>query len=114
LRLLPPAEQFHTVLAGYSTIEAAGDAVARIVASGLLPGAMEIMDALAIEAAVAAVQSEYPPGAEAVLIVELEGARDLIAAEIPRLEALIAESGAIGVHIARSAEERATIWKGRK
>jgi glycolate oxidase len=70
LRLLPPPERFHTLLAGYATIEAAGDAVARIVASGLLPGAMEIMDATAIEAAVAAVHSEYPPGSEAVLIVE--------------------------------------------
>jgi glycolate oxidase len=114
LRLLPPAEEYHTLLAGYTTIEAAGDAVARIVSSGLLPGAMEIMDALAIEAAVAAVHSEYPPGAEAVLIVELEGARDLIAAERPRLDELIRASGAIDVHVATSPEERATIWKGRK
>ncbi|MEX0891136.1 MAG: FAD-linked oxidase C-terminal domain-containing protein [Gemmatimonadota bacterium] len=114
LRLLPPAEEFHTLLAGYATIEAAGDAVARIVASGLLPGAMEIMDALAIEAAVAAVQSTYPPGAEAVLIVELEGAHDLIAAERGQLEALIRDSGAIDVHVAASAAERAMIWQGRK
>jgi glycolate oxidase len=114
LRLLPPAEEYHTLLAGYTTIEAAGDAVARIVSSGLLPGAMEIMDALAIEAAVAAVHSEYPPGAEAVLIVELEGARDLIAAERLRLDELIRASGAIDVHVATSPEERATIWKGRK
>lgn len=114
LRLLPLPETFHTVLAGYHTVEAAGDAVARIVASGLLPGAMEIMDASAIEAAVAAVRSEYPPGAEAVLIVELDGPRDLIAAESRRLDELIAGSGAIGVRVAASAEERATIWKGRK
>ena len=114
LRLLPPAEEYHTLLAGYTTIEAAGDAVAHIVSSGLLPGAMEIMDALAIEAAVAAVHSEYPPGAEAVLIVELEGARDLIAAERQRLDELIRASGAIEVHVATSPAERATIWKGRK
>lgn len=114
LRLLPLPETFHTVLAGYHTVEAAGDAVARIVASGLLPGAMEIMDASAIEAAVAAVRSEYPPGAEAVLIVELDGPRDLIAAESRRLDELIAGSGAIGVRVAASNEERATIWKGRK
>ncbi|HEX6938077.1 MAG TPA: FAD-linked oxidase C-terminal domain-containing protein [Longimicrobiales bacterium] len=114
LRLLPIAESFYTVLAGYATIEAAGEAVARIVAAGLLPAAMEIMDATAIEAAVAAVRSEYPPGAEAVLIVELEGARDLIDADRRRLDALIRESGAIGVHRATSPEERATIWKGRK
>ncbi|MGH7500477.1 MAG: FAD-linked oxidase C-terminal domain-containing protein [Longimicrobiales bacterium] len=114
LRLLPPAEEYHTILAGYDTMEAAGDAVARIVASGLLPAAIEIMDAAAIEAAVAAVQSEYPPGAKAVLIVELDGARDLIASERERLSALIRDSGAIAVHVATSAAERATIWKGRK
>jgi glycolate oxidase len=114
LRLLPPAEEYYTVLAGYSTIEAAGTAVASIIAAGLLPAAMEIMDATAIEAAVAAVQSRYPPGAAAVLIVELEGARDLIAAERRQLDALLTASGAIEIHVATSAEERATIWKGRK
>lgn len=114
LRLLPPAEAFYTLLAGYATIEAAGQAVAHIVSSGLLPAAMEIMDATAIEAAVAAVQSEYPAGAGAVLIVELEGARDLIVAERERLDDLIEASGAIAVHVATSLEERATIWKGRK
>jgi glycolate oxidase len=71
LQLLPKAECFHTVLAGYRTLEQAGDAVSAVVASGLLPGAMEIMDALALEAAVAAVHADYPPGCEAVLIVEL-------------------------------------------
>ena len=114
LRLLPPAEEYFTLLAGYSTMEAAGDAVARIVASGLLPAAVEIMDAAAIEAAVAAVRSEYPPGAEAVLIVELDCARDLIADERERLTRVIADSGAIGVVVAASADERATIWRGRK
>lgn len=114
LRLLPSAEAVHTVLAGYATLEAAGDAVARIVAAGLLPAAMEIMDATAIEAAVAAVQSTYPPGAGAVLIVELEGARDLIEPERRRLGELLRASGAIELHTAASAEERALIWKGRK
>jgi glycolate oxidase len=114
LRLLPPAEAYYTVLAGYTTIEAAGTAVASIIAAGLLPAAMEIMDATAIEAAVAAVQSRYPPGAAAVLIVELEGARDLIASERRQLDALLTASGAIELHVATSAEERATIWKGRK
>ena len=61
LQLLPKPECYHTVLAGYRTLEEAGDAVAAIVASGLLPGALEIMDALALEAAKAAVHAEYPP-----------------------------------------------------
>ncbi len=114
LQLLPRAECFHTVLAGYRTLEQAGDAVAAVVASGLLPGAMEIMDALALEAAVAAVHAEYPPGCEAVLIVELEGPRESVAAERVRLDEIIAASQPVEARPARDAEERMAIWKGRK
>jgi len=114
LQLLPKAECFHTVLAGYRTLEQAGDAVSAIIASGLLPGAIEIMDALALQAAQAAVHAEYPPGCEAVLIVELEGPREVVAAERARLDEIIAASRPIEARPARDAEERAAIWKGRK
>lgn len=114
LQLLPKAECFHTVLAGYRTLEQAGDAVSAVVASGLLPGAIEIMDALALEAAVAAVHAEYPAGAEAVLIVELEGPREVVAVDRVRLDEIIAASQPIEARPARDAEERLAIWKGRK
>ncbi|MEP6668396.1 MAG: FAD-linked oxidase C-terminal domain-containing protein [Chthoniobacter sp.] len=114
LQLLPRAECFHTVLAGYRTLEQAGDAVSAVIASGLLPGAMEIMDALALEAAVAAVHAEYPPGCEAVLIVELEGPREVVAADRERLDRMIAASRPVEARPARDAEERTAIWKGRK
>jgi glycolate oxidase len=114
LQLLPRAECFHTVLAGYRSVEEAGDAVSAIVASGLLPGALEIMDALALEAAKAAVHAEYPPGCEAVLIVELEGPREAVAAERGRLEAILAAGHPVETRVARDAEERFAIWKGRK
>jgi glycolate oxidase len=114
LQLLPRAECFHTVLAGYRTLEQAGDAVSAVVASGLLPGAMEIMDALALEAAVAAVHAEYPAGCAAVLIVELEGPREIVAADRLRLEAILAASEPVEMRAARDAEERLAIWKGRK
>ena len=114
LQLLPRAETFHTVLAGYKTLEQAGDAVSAVVASGLLPGALEIMDALALEAAVAAVHADYPPGCEAVAIVELEGPREVVAADRVRLDAILAQSGAVEVRVARDAAERLAIWKGRK
>jgi glycolate oxidase len=114
LQLLPKAECFHTVLAGYHTLEQAGDAVAAVVASGLLPGAMEIMDALALEAATAAVHAEYPPNCEAVLIVELEGPREVVAADRERLDATLAASKPAATLVARDAEERMAIWKGRK
>ena len=114
LQLLPQPERHHTVLAGYATLEQAGDAVAAVVASGLLPGAMEIMDALAMKAAEAAVHSQYAPGCEAVLIVELEGPREMVEADRHRLDQLLSASGPIELRVARDAEERATIWKGRK
>src|SRR4051812_45397672 len=114
LQLLPRAETFHTVLAGYRTLEQAGDAVAAVIASGLLPGAIEIMDALALEAAVAAVHAEYPPDCEAVLIVELEGPREIVAADRERLDEIIAASAPVEARPARNADERIAIWKGRK
>src|SRR4051812_17481320 len=114
LQLLPRAETFHTVLAGYRTLEEAGDAVTAVVASGLLPGAMEIMDALALQAATAAVHADYPPGCEAVLIVELEGPREVVAADRVRLDEILAASKPVEVRPARDATERLAIWKGRK
>jgi glycolate oxidase len=114
LQLLPVAQSFHTVLAGYATLEQAGDAVSAIVASGLLPAAIEIMDALALQAAMAAVHAEYPVGCEAVLIVELDGPREVVAAESIQLNAILAASRPIEMRTARDAEDRMTIWKGRK
>lgn len=114
LQLMPRPECYHTVLAGYRTLEQAGDAVSAVIASGLLPGALEIMDALALEAASAAVHAEYPPGCEAVLIVELEGARETVAAERTRLDATIAASRPVEIRPARNDAERQAIWKGRK
>ena len=101
-------------MAAYDSMEAAGKAVARIVSSGLLPGALEIMDHLAIQAAEAAVHSGYPTDAAAILIVELDGEKDAVESDYKRLNALIQETGATSVKVARDAAERMKIWKGRK
>ena len=114
LRLLPMPERYCTLLAAYDRVEQAGDAVAQVVASGLLPGAMEIMDRLAIEAAEAAVHCGYPQGANAILIVELEGEKRGVEADFERLKALIAATGAQEVRVARDNDERLLFWKGRK
>ncbi len=114
LRLLPKPEAFRTVLASYASLGAAGDAVSAVVASGLLPGAMEIMDRLAIEAAEASVHAGYPREAAALLIVELEGEAVQVDAEFEHLRCVIEQSGAGEVHIAADDAERARIWKGRK
>jgi len=81
LRLIRKPEMYRTLLASYDSLQAAGEAVAQVVASGLLPGAIEIMDNLAIQAAEAAVHANYPPGAAALLIVELEGDAQQVQAE---------------------------------
>jgi glycolate oxidase len=114
LRLVPRPEAYQTVLAAYDTLQAAGDAVSRIIAEGLLPGAMEIMDRLAIDAAEAAVDAGYPPGAEAILIVELEGDAPEVDAEFARLMRVIDRSGASATRVASDAADSARIWKGRK
>jgi glycolate oxidase len=114
LRLLPIPEIYRTVLAAYDRVEDAGEAVSRIVASGLLPGAMEIMDRLAIEAAEAAVHAGYPPDANAILIVELEGERSVVDLDFARLNEIIRLSGPREVRVARDNAERLLFWKGRK
>jgi glycolate oxidase len=87
--LIPPPETFHCVLAGYADVEQAGEAVASIIAAGLLPGAMEIMDALAMRAAREGVGATYPPGCQAVLIVELDGSAESVAAGRDTLDELL-------------------------
>lgn len=113
VRLLPQPERYRTLLAAYDDLGKAGDAVSRVVASGMLPGAIEIMDRLAIQAAEAAVQAGYPD-AEALLIVELEGEAPQVEAEFAQLQAMIRASGAFELRSARDEAERARIWKGRK
>ncbi len=113
LRLLPLPESTYTLLAAYDSLESAGDAVAQVVSSGLLPAAMEIMDRLAIEAAEAAVQAGYPDQA-ALLIVELDGEAALVDAESEMLAQVIERTKPVETRLAASPAERATIWKGRK
>ncbi len=113
VRLMPQPELYRTVLAAYDDLGRAGDAVSMVVASGLLPGALEIMDKLSIQAAETAVAAGYP-AAEALLIVELEGEAAQVEAEFKQLQGIIKESGAFEIRAARSEAERVRIWKGRK
>ncbi len=113
LRLLPLPETFRTVLAAYDSLEAAGHAVSAVIASGLLPGAMEIMDRLAIQAAEVGAQAGYPR-TEALLIVELEGEEVAVEAEFAQLLQVIQGTQPVEVRTAQGGDERARIWKGRK
>ena len=114
LRLTPKPQRYRTLLAAYDSLEKAGQAVSAVVDSGMLPGAIEIMDKLAIKATEAAVKAGYPQDAEALLIVELEGEAEAVEEDFKHLDALIASTGPYEQRTAQSERERMTIWKGRK
>ncbi len=107
VRLLRCPQGVQTVLAAFGDIDAAGAAVSSIIAAGLVPAALEIMDALAIEAAEACVNCNYPPGAGAVLIVELDGPAVDVAAGLEEVEHHCAAAGAFEIRRAADDLERA-------
>jgi glycolate oxidase len=112
VRLTRLPETVQTLLAGFDTIERAGEAVSAIIADGVVPAAIEMMDALSIEAAEAAVCCGYPPGAGAVLIVELDGPASEVDAQFARVKELCA--AAFEIRVAADDTERGLIWRGRK
>ncbi len=114
VKLTPIPEAVTTLLAAFTTMGAGGAAVSAIIGSGILPGAIEMMDALAIEAAEAAVNCRYPEGAGAVLIVELDGPAADVDAQTAAVREICAAQGAYEIRAAQDAAERAAIWTGRK
>ena len=114
VRLVRVPEETRTLLAGFGSTDHAGAATSAIIAAGILPAAMEMMDALAIEAAEAAVHCNYPADAGAVLVIELDGAAVEVEHEFGEVERLCRESNAFEIRVATDPVERALIWKGRK
>jgi glycolate oxidase len=114
VRLVRLPEEVRTVLAGFESTDQAGAATSAIIAAGIVPAAIEMMDALAIEAAEAAVHCNYPQGAGAVLVIELDGAAVEVGQEYDEVERLCRENGSFEQRLATDPTERALIWKGRK
>ncbi len=114
LRLVRAPEAVHTLLAGFETTDAAGAAVSGIVAAGILPSAIEMMDRLTIEAAELAVAPGYPAGAGAILLVELDGVSAQVEEDAAEIERICAGCGAFELRAATNDLARALLWKGRK
>ena len=114
LRLTRLPHDVRTCLAGFASTDEAGAATSAIIAAGIVPAAIEIMDALAIEAAEEAVSCGYPEGAGAVLVVELDGPEVEVAHELEQVRRLCDGQGCFEFRAATDAAERAEIWKGRK
>ncbi len=114
VRLLRKPEAVQTLLAGFRSTDAAGAAVSAIISAGVVPAAIEMMDALAIEAAEAAVHCNYPDGAGAVLVVELDGPDAEVEHTFAAVQQHCQENGSFEIRIAADDAERALIWRGRK
>ena len=114
VRLLKLPEAVRTLLAVFQKIDDASAAVSGIIAAGIVPAALEMMDGLCIEAAEAAVHAGYPEDAGAVLLVEVDGLSEAVQAEAAEVERVCRSYGPIQVRTAADAAEREKLWAGRK
>ena len=113
VRILRAPARVQTLLAAFETIDGAGAAVSDVIAAGIVPAAVEIMDALAIQAVEETVHPGFPP-AGAVLIVELDGPSTEVQEGVSLVRAICERRGASAVEVAADQAHRARIWRGRK
>ena len=114
VKLLPVPAHTRVLLAAFADLRHAGEAVAAIIAGGIIPAGLEMMDKLALGAAEDHTQAGYPRDAAAILLCELDGAEADIAEDLARVEAICLAAGATEARVARDAAERARFWAGRK
>jgi glycolate oxidase len=114
VKLLPRPQAAQVLLAAFKRVEDAANGVAAVIAAGIIPAGLEMMDRLAIEAAEDFVHAGYPLDAEAILLCEIDGHPAEIEAELPRVAEVLKAQGATEVRVARDESERQRFWTGRK
>ncbi len=114
VRILRKPEAVRALLLGFASTAEAGDCVAAIIANGIIPAGMELMDKPAIHAAEAFVGAGYPLTAKALLIVEIDGPRDEVDERVTRVDAIARDKGATSLRISQNENERLAFWAGRK
>jgi len=114
VRLLPCPQQTRVIMAAFDDIPQAGEAVSAIIATGIVPAGLEMMDNPAIRAAEAFVHAGYPEDAAAILLCELDGTDEEVNEQSAQVEQLLHDNGATTLRVARDAEEQLLLWKGRK
>lgn len=114
VRILPKPQTAQALLVGFDTVQAAGNCVAAIIAGGIIPGGMELMDGPAIRAAEAYAGAGYPTDAQALLIVEVDGTGEEVKVLAERVSGIAADHGASTIRASTSDQERVTFWAGRK
>ena len=114
VRIMRQPEMIKTMLVVFDDLESAGQTVSDIIAAGIIPATLEMMDQLIIQAVEAATPAGYPTDAEAVLIVELDGLADGMDRHADQITRICQENGARDVRVARDAAERDALWAGRR
>ncbi|MDT8281534.1 MAG: glycolate oxidase subunit GlcD [Gammaproteobacteria bacterium] len=114
VKLLPKPERAQVLLAAFDDIVKAGEAVANIIAAGIIPAGLEMMDKLAIKAAEDFVHAGYPLDAEAILLCELDGTNEEVSDHALKVREVLTHSGATEVRTAKDETERLIFWAGRK
>ena len=114
VRLLPRPECARVILAAFDSAAKAGNAVAAIIAAGIIPAGLELMDRAAIAAVEPFVQAGYPLDAEALLLCESDGTAEEVDEEILRVESVLSAAGATQWRVSRDEAERLRFWAGRK
>ncbi len=114
VKLLPKPPLARVILAAFDDIEKAGHAVAAIIAAGIVPAGLEMMDKLAIQAAEDYAHAGYPLDATAILLCELDGSHEEVQEQIRQVEQLLTEQGATSLRTSKDEQERLKIWQGRK
>jgi glycolate oxidase len=114
VKLIRAPEAYKTMLAVFSTVEQASQTVSEIIGSGIVPGALEMMDQLITQAVEAAYHFGFPLDAGAVLIIELDGPAAGLEKQAGRVQEICKSQGAREVRVAQSTEERMALWKCRK
>jgi glycolate oxidase len=114
VKLTPKPELAQVVLAYFDDVKKAGDAVASVIAAGIIPGGLEMMDKKATHAVEPYVKAGYDMDAEAVLLCESDGTPEEVEEEIGRMKAVLDKSGASSLVVSRNEAERLLFWAGRK
>ncbi len=114
VKLTPKPLLAQVALAAFDDVRQAGDAVAAVIAAGIVPAGLEMMDQAATRAVEQFVHAGYPQDAQAVLLVETDGAPEEVAADMAEIERVLAEAGATEIRVSKDERERYLFWSGRK
>ena len=114
VKLLPRPETAQVVLAAFDSVDAAGAAVTAIIASGIIPAGLELLDKPAITAVNRFIQTGYPENAAAILLCELDGAQEDVSAQIEQVNRIFTDCGASELKVSQNEDQRQLFWAGRK